>query len=103
MRNPARELAQALQPLRLLQLAFQAVPLGLRPEPLPLGLRLEPVGDSRTAAVTRIPWSVSMDGNEISAGNVLPSLRRPLAPDPGPSAAHADQRHSRPGGVQFPG
>jgi hypothetical protein len=39
---------------------------------------------SRTAAETRIPWSVSIADREISAGNVLPSRRRPASSIPAP-------------------
>jgi hypothetical protein len=43
--DAAGELAEALQPLRLVQLALEALALGLRPQPLALGLRLHPLGD----------------------------------------------------------
>ncbi len=39
---------------------------------------------SLTAAVMRVPWSVWMADSEISAGNVLPSLRRPARSMPAP-------------------
>jgi hypothetical protein len=44
VRDAAGELAEALQPLRLLQLAFQLVPLGLASQPLALGLQFQPLG-----------------------------------------------------------
>ncbi len=42
--DPAGQLTQAFQPLRLMKLAFQPVPLGLVPQPFPLGLQLQPLG-----------------------------------------------------------
>ena len=45
MGDAAGELAEALQPLGLVQLALEALPLGLGLQPFPFGLRLEPLGD----------------------------------------------------------
>ena len=45
MRDPAGQLAQALQALGLVQLALQPVPFGLGLEPLPLGLQFQPLAD----------------------------------------------------------
>ena len=44
VRHPAGELAQAFQPLRLVQLPLQLVPLGLAAQPLPLRRDLQPLG-----------------------------------------------------------
>ena len=45
MRDPAGELPKALQPLRLLDLSLQPIPLGLRDQAFPLSLGLHPFGD----------------------------------------------------------
>ena len=42
--DAAGELAEALEPLRLVQLALVALALGLGPQPFGLGLHLEPLG-----------------------------------------------------------
>ena len=77
--DPAGELAQAFQPLRLVQLPLQLVPLGLGPQPLPLGGDLQPLGDVPDGGGDQEPSSVSMAARETSAGKVLPSRRRPAS------------------------
>ncbi len=93
MRDPARELAEALQALGLVQLALQAVPFGLGLEPFPLGLQFQPLPDVADRghdedALAGVDGGQRDLGRERAAITAAAGQVGPVADLPGPRVGH---------------
>lgn len=86
MGHPAGRLGQALQPLRLVQLRHQPVPLGLGLEPLPFRLGFQSLGHVPDRGRDQDPL-VGLDvgqGDLRREGAAVPAARGQCAPDHDP-------------------